>query len=85
MLKNKHKTMRNNSHRYSTSNKQDGLQLKGLMSNLPILGPNSGYCNMSQNYADSSDEDELGKRSFTQEVDYTNKKFASKQIQNANY
>ena len=57
-------------------------EIKGLM-NLPNLNANSAFGNHAQ--YDSSDDDEPGKRSFTQEVDYGNKKKASKQIQNANY
>lgn len=82
MIKNKHKTMRNNSHRYNKQRNEIQC-LKGLFSNVNNLNPNSPFGN--QNYGDSSDDDEPGKRSFTQEIDYTNKKNASKQIQNANY
>ena len=46
---------------------------KGLM-NLPNLNTNSAFGNHAA--YDSSDDDEPGKRSFTQEVDYTNKKEA---------
>ena len=81
MVKQKSAALRNKSHRYSTHGSELN-QIKGLM-NLPNLNANSAFGNHAHN--DSSDEDEPGKRSFTQEVDYRNKKAARKQIQNANY
>ena len=73
MLKNKQKVMRNNSNRYSTHNGHNDVgQLKGMFQNLPTLNHNSAF----GTNIDSSDDEEQGKRSFTQEVNYANKRFA---------
>ena len=54
-----------------------GDRSNGLM-NLPNLNANSAFGSHANNYLDSSDDEDNGKRSFTQEVNYANKKFASK-------